>query len=295
MLRISLDQWAAFVAVVEEGGFSQAAARLSKSQSTISYAIQQIAQLLDVEILRTEGRRSVVTPTGEALYRRARYLLEEASALEKASRTSGSWESVVRVAVEVAYPLPALLRALDVFSTETPNTLIEVSEFVLGHRTHAMSSGEFDLAIFNSPPDGFMGERLLTVDFVLVAHRDHALHKLKQPLTMRDLRHHRHVLLRESSEDRGQPPTVQSTQRWTFGQLESSIQAVRAGYAYTWLPEPTIRQDLASGLLVPLPARDGNRRTVDQYMVFADREKAGPATTRLAELLKLHASEWLSA
>ena len=42
-LRITLDQWAAF-AVVEAGGYAKAAQKLHKSQSSVTYAVQQLAR-----------------------------------------------------------------------------------------------------------------------------------------------------------------------------------------------------------------------------------------------------------
>src|SRR5258706_351036 len=47
--RITLEQWRALQAVVEEGGYAQAAEKLHKSQSTVTYAVQQIQKLLDVQ------------------------------------------------------------------------------------------------------------------------------------------------------------------------------------------------------------------------------------------------------
>ena len=40
--RITLEQWRALLAVVEAGGYAQAAERLHKSQSTLTYAVQKI-------------------------------------------------------------------------------------------------------------------------------------------------------------------------------------------------------------------------------------------------------------
>ena len=90
--RITLDQWRALIAVVDEGGYAQAAAALHKSQSSITYAVQQIEALLGVEAFVTRGRRAVLTPTGELLVRRARYVVDEAAALEAAAqRLSAGW------------------------------------------------------------------------------------------------------------------------------------------------------------------------------------------------------------
>jgi hypothetical protein len=35
-----------------------------------------------------------------------------------------------------------------------------------------------------------------------------------------------------------------------------------------------------------LPLREGGERYADLYLIFADREHAGPATLRLAELIR---------
>ena len=40
--KITLDQWQALIAVVDEGGYAAAAEALDKSQSAISYAVQKI-------------------------------------------------------------------------------------------------------------------------------------------------------------------------------------------------------------------------------------------------------------
>ena len=43
--------------------------------------------------------------------------------------------------------------------------------------------------------------------------------------------------------------------------------------------------ELAAGTLKPLPMREGGVRFAQLYLVYADRENAGPGTVRLAEIL----------
>ena len=62
--RITLEQWRALQAVVEEGGYAQAAEALHKSQSTVTYAVQQIQKLLDVQVFEIRGRKAVLTDGG---------------------------------------------------------------------------------------------------------------------------------------------------------------------------------------------------------------------------------------
>ena len=51
--RISLEQWRALQAVVDAGGYAQAAEMLHKSQSAVTYAVQKLESLLDVKVCDT--------------------------------------------------------------------------------------------------------------------------------------------------------------------------------------------------------------------------------------------------
>ena len=285
--RITLDQWRALLAVVDEGGYARAAKALHKSQSSVTYAVQQLESQLGVKAFKIEGRKASLTPTGDLLYRRARYLLDEAAGLEQsAKRLSAGWEAEIRMAVEVIFPTWLLLECLDRLGKESPHTRIELMESVLGHRTDALAQGLADLAIFGSVPPGFLGEPLMHLRFVLAAHPDHPLHRLGRQLTMRDLRAHRHLVVRESSPERASAPSMEATQRWTVSYLATSIEAARSGYGFAWLPEERIREELEAGTLKPLLLREGGERYADLYLIFADREHAGPATLRLAEIIR---------
>ena len=66
-LRITLEQWRCLVAVVEAGGFAQAAEQLNKSQSTVSHAVKKLQSSLDLELLTIEGRKAELTEAGVAL------------------------------------------------------------------------------------------------------------------------------------------------------------------------------------------------------------------------------------
>jgi 1-acyl-sn-glycerol-3-phosphate acyltransferase len=133
LLRVSLEQWRALVAVVDAGGYAQAAEALHKSQSALTYAVQKLESQLAVKAFEIRGRKAVLTPTGQMLYRRARALLDEAAGVEQAARaTSAGWEAEIRLAVEVLFPTWLLLECLQRFSVECPHTRIEVIESVLG-------------------------------------------------------------------------------------------------------------------------------------------------------------------
>ena len=68
--KTTLEQWTVLAAVVDEGGFAQAAAMLNRSQSAVSYAVGRLQDSLGVPLLVLEGRRSVLTAHGRTLLSR---------------------------------------------------------------------------------------------------------------------------------------------------------------------------------------------------------------------------------
>src|SRR3954466_10443004 len=156
--KITLDQWAALSAVVEAGGYAKAAEELHKSQSSVTYAVQQIESLLGVKAFEIKGRKAVLTPSGQLLYRRARVLLDEATSLEKAAKSaSAGWESEIRIAAEIVFPAWLLLKCLDQLNAESPHTRIEYYETVIAGTNEMLLSGRVDLAITAILPHGFSG------------------------------------------------------------------------------------------------------------------------------------------
>ena len=291
--RITLDQWQALMAVVDAGGYARAAEALHKSQSSVTYAVQKLESLLGVKAFEIHGRKAILTPTGQLLYRRARALLDDAGGLEQAARTlSAGWEAEIYLAVDIVFPTWLLLKCFERFGAECPHTRIELIESVLGGTNEALLKGQADLAISGRIPPGFLGDPLMRLRFIPVAHPAHPLHKLGRPLTNRDLAAHRHLVVRDSGSKRtGNVLTVETTQRWTVSHMMTSIEAARGGYGFAWYPEEKIRDELTAGTLKALPLREGGERFVELYLIFAERDYAGPGTLRLADIIRTMVAE----
>ena len=67
----------AFVEVVRQGGFSQAAKTVFATQSTVSKAVKQLENEFGVPLLDRIGHRSKLTAAGEIVVRRAQRILAE--------------------------------------------------------------------------------------------------------------------------------------------------------------------------------------------------------------------------
>lgn len=285
--RISLDQWAALVSVVQSGGYAKAGEALHKSQSTLTYAIQRMEQLLGLKLFEIRGRKAVLTPTGELLYRRGRTLLDEAGRLEHvAGELARGWEPQIRLAVEIVFPTWLLLECLARFGAERPETRVELIESVLGGTDEALAERKVELAIGSSVPGGFVGDLLMPVHAVCVAAPSHPLHTVARELTLDDLRAHRHLVIRDSGVQRLRSAGWLNEQRWTVSHKATSIRAAVMGLGYAWYPEDAIRDELEHGALRRLPLREGAERSGTLYLIFADRDAAGPGTLRLAQILR---------
>jgi DNA-binding transcriptional LysR family regulator len=285
--KITLDQWRTLVSVVEAGGYAHAADQLHKSQSTLTYAVQKLERLLGVKVFEIQGRKAVLTSAGQVLYRRGKTLMTEAVRLERAAASlAAGWEPELRLAVDTIFPTWLLLECLARFADEHPETRIELIESVLGGTDEALLEGRVDLAIGSSVPPGFIGDPIMQVRFIAAAHPDHPLHRLCRPLTLDDLRQHRHLVVRDTGRERARTPGWLNEQRWTVSHKATSIRAACMGLGYAWYAENVIRKELDTGELKPLPLREGAERWAALYLIFADRDAAGPGALRIAEIIR---------
>lgn len=286
--RISIDQWLALVAVVEAGGYAQAAAHLNKTQSTISYAIQKIEQLLDVKVFEIQGRKAVLTDAGAVLYRRGRALVAEAERLEhSAGMLARGWEAELRLAIETIFPTWLLLNCMADFSRQHPDIRVELYETVLDGTNERLLKGEVDLAVTSHIPPGFLGDPIMAVRSIAVAAPGHPLHALGRPVTTDDLREHRHLLIRDSGARRDRDVAWQGAhERWTVSHKATSIRAACMGMGFAWFAEEIIRDELDAGLLKPLDLAEGSERQATLYLVFPDPDATGPGARLFASLLR---------
>lgn len=289
--RVTLEQWHVLQTVIDSGGYAQAAEKLHKSQSSISYTISRLQEQLGVDLLQIDGRKAKLTEAGNSLLPRARHLVAEATELENlAHNIKKGWETEITLVVDSACPSDFLMQSLTEFEPLSQGARVQLREVVLSGAEEALLDKTADIAIATRVPQGFLGDELLRMEFVAVAHRDHVLNASEKPLSISDLVPHRQVVISDSG---GQNPVdagwLDAEQRWTVSNMDSAVDVVVSGLAFCWIPRHKVRKYLEEGVLVPLPLSEGQTHSASLYMIFGDQKTAGPATTQLAQILKQQA------
>lgn len=282
--KISLEQWAAFKAVVDEGSFAKAAEALNKSQSAVSYAIAKLEEQLPTPVLTQQGRKAVLTEAGKQLYRHATDLLAQAATIENTAKYLASgWESEVTIAVDALFSMGAVFCALQHFSVSSPQTRLRILETTLSGTEEALLGRKADLVLTGTIPPGFSGKRLGEVSMIPVVGQQHPLVQLMQqsgPITEQELGRHRQIVLRDTGTKREQSSGwLRAEQRWTVTHAATSIEAVKNGLGFAFLPKEKILQELEAGSLIEVALAEKMERFISLYLIKTERQNAGPATT----------------
>lgn len=287
-MKTTLAQWRALQAVVDEGGFAQASRVLNRSQSSVSYAISRLEDSLGIPLLTLSGRKARLTDAGEVLLRGARNLLGEAGELEALAGTlAEGWEAELSLAVDGICPGSVLLEALHAFARAAPGTRVEVFEEVLSGAPEAVETGRVDLALSPITPAGYLGEPLLDIEFLPVAHPDHPLHRLDRPLAGDDLSRELQIVIRDSARRARQDSGwLGSPRRWTVSTLATARAMVAGGTGFAWLPAHMAAPAIRRGELARLPIQGAGGKRSHLYLVHARPHGMGPGARLLSDCLR---------
>jgi DNA-binding transcriptional LysR family regulator len=101
----TIEQWAVLRTVIEQESFAQAAIVLSRSQSSVSYAIARLQEGLGIQLMEVQGRRAVLTEAGLGLLTEAIPLINDLALLEQRGRAIRSGSEVrIRLLVDTLFP-----------------------------------------------------------------------------------------------------------------------------------------------------------------------------------------------
>jgi DNA-binding transcriptional LysR family regulator len=283
-----LRQLRYFVAVAEDGSFTQAARRLHIAQQSLSQQIQTLERQLGVTLLRRSPKGAVPTDVGTVLLREARAVLTHADrAVEAVQRAALGEEGTLRVGFlsSVAnYLMPPVVR---LFRERHPAVRLEAEEMPIAALVAGVRDGSLDAALSRPPLiDDVASEEILREPVAAVLPEDHALSR-RETVTLADLADEPWVLTSRSTwppwhrkydEDfarAGYRPRV--VQRGTSPQ--NLLALVAAGVGITRLPLSSRSLRDGGVTFVPLEGEDAC------VVVFWQPQTANPALPALRAVL----------
>jgi DNA-binding transcriptional LysR family regulator len=286
--RVTLEQWRVFQAIIDHGGYAQAAKQLNRSQSAVSYAMSRLQDQLGISLLEVEGRKAFLTEQGQILLQRSRRLLTKAAEIESFARhLSLGREAEIKFVVDAAFPNDLLMSALATFAKQSQGTRVQLREVILSGASDALLNDDAELVIGVETPAGFLADPLIEVELIAVAHPDHPLHLLNREITAADLALHMHVVIRDSGQyEKMDIGWLSSQDRWTVSSIDSALSAIQHGLGYGWIPSNRLVESFADGMLKPLLLEQGAKYKAFLFMSYGHPQNIGPATRELAEIIK---------
>lgn len=179
LAQLGLQRLQVFVAVVEFGGFSAAAAQLGLGQPTVTFHVKSLERILGQPLFQQRARRVRLTPEGEAVYRSAAGMLREAEQLVTTLRlTSEGQVGGLQLGASIAFEQAAFFeRIIGPFRHAHPQLRLSVRYGHSVSHAEAVLRGELDLAYVLRwrLPDGVFYQPLHQLQFVLMVAAHHPL------------------------------------------------------------------------------------------------------------------------
>lgn len=281
--KSTFEQWRIFQAVVDCGGYAQAAEALNKSQSSLNHAVAKLQQSLGVPLLEVRGRKAVLTAAGEIFLKRARQLSQQVEELENlANNLERQWEPQINLYVSALQPRERLYRALAHFYPRSRGCRVNLHERIHCH-FNALQPG--DLMISEHLPGDRTGLLLDEICLLPLCAAHHPLATLPQPLGNDALTGHNRISLH--------PPIHRSVDwndaddtGWNATHYHEVIAMLHQGLGYAWLPHHLVEHELSEGSLVQLDLENGGERHLYTYLLTLSPDSLGPATELLLRCLR---------
>ncbi len=155
-LPFDLDLLRSFVAVADNGGFTRAAERVGRTQSTISLQIKKLEENLGKQVFERNGKTLRVTSDGEILLTYARKILLIADEA-RARLMEPDVEGTVRLGTPEDFATVYLPNVLAQFARSHPQVNLEVNCNFSFHLLDGFSRGEYDVVLVKREAQGPTG------------------------------------------------------------------------------------------------------------------------------------------
>lgn len=182
MKRLEFNQLATFVAIVDAGSITKAAATLHRTQAAISIQLKKLEENVGKQLLNRSYNQFTLTHEGEILLSYARKILnlsEEAFNAVNDEEVSG----VVRFGIPDGYARAFIQNSLRQFISRFPKIRIQIKNDNSHNLYKSLHKGDLDLILATRDPQESGGELIRRESICWVAAKDYQL-DLTQPIPL---------------------------------------------------------------------------------------------------------------
>ena len=260
---MDIQQLETFLAILEHGSFSRAAAALHCTQSTVSFRIKALEDSVGSTLLERRSRPLRPTPAGATLRGYAERIVttrDEALELLRDGPAGGACKLVVAAStIPAAYLLPPALAELRAVNAESSVT-VAVSDS--SRALAALRARDCDLAVVGArePDKRLVYTPIVTDEILLVGHPD--LPASRGPhLDLEGLARTPHILRELGSGTQGAVADILARRAAAgpcgptvrVGSSTAARQCLLQGLGLCFISRLAVAADLAEGRLVALP------------------------------------------
>jgi len=248
-----------FVEVVRKNGFARAAEALDTSPANVTRYVSDLEAHLGTRLLNRSSRKLSLTESGEALYERARTILDDVAEAEAASSsTTLHPRGTLRINAPLSFGVLHLAPLWPRFLKRYPDIELDVA---LSDRVVDLVEEGYDLAIRISrvPANAYAARKLATSQNIVCAAPAY-LRKHGKPKTPADLLAHACIGYRYSAtadewnflDRQGRAHAVKVPCVMHTNNGDTARAAALGGAGIIWQPKFLIGDDLRTGRLVGL-------------------------------------------
>ena len=280
----------AFVCVVESGGFSPAARRLSVSKALISKQIGQLEESLGTRLLHRTTRRVSPTSSGQAYFEQCRSLLKELDELDASVQSSDSaLQGEIRISAPVTFAEMHLIPIISLYSKQNPEVKIHLD---LTDRFVNLVEERIDLAIRigELEDSSLVTRRIGEIQMTLCASPSY-LKKHKVAESIEALTEHQCIIDTNNPAGRNwsfisadKTQTIKVADHIQVNNARAASELVLSGNGIGFLPSFVVGAKIQNGELVRI-LHNYSSRPIGIYAVYLHRKHLSPKVRRLIDLL----------
>jgi DNA-binding transcriptional LysR family regulator len=288
-MQISLDQARAFCAVVDQGGYTQAAEKLHKSHSSLIYLIKIMEEQCGFSLFDRKAYRNQLTPAGKRIFSKCREILNQVHELDQlCTELKGDWEPSVKIVFDGILPFYPFLEIYKKFKTEKIPTVVQTYTDYLHDVESSFYKLNADIMISVLPVESKDLEviYLPPLKNVLVAHKDHPIHKTSKKWFVKDLHDFYFLTVRSSGQKLGlNTSDFEESASFYLSDFSFKKEAILKKTGFGWLPEHLIQSELKSKTLRPVYWERKSVHEIQPHILVNKKSFGGKAVSLILRQL----------